>query len=164
MKKAKAIESNQGRAQSWWRPSRAWEATVECRWHGKVAWKLMKNNNKWRKTTKWRTKMNEKQQPTSQKPHWRFSQAKYNHYEFLLKSAPDRERHQKGEASFGNNPRGFFSSSSRCSQPWFPRVWMLLAMGQVSHNNFKVECIHTLNHINNFRTFRHFRKWRCYKK
>ena len=35
--KSKATESSQGRAQSWWRPSRAWEAWVECQWQGKVA-------------------------------------------------------------------------------------------------------------------------------
>ena len=34
---SKAIESSQGRAQSQWRPSRALEARVECRWHGKVS-------------------------------------------------------------------------------------------------------------------------------
>ena len=37
--KEKAIKSSQGRGQSWWRPSQAWEARVECQWHGKVAWK-----------------------------------------------------------------------------------------------------------------------------
>ena len=37
--KEKAIKSSRGRAQSWWRPSRAWEARVECWWHGKWAWK-----------------------------------------------------------------------------------------------------------------------------
>ena len=40
--KQKAIKSSWGRAQSWCRPSRAWEARVECRWHGKVAWKRNK--------------------------------------------------------------------------------------------------------------------------
>ena len=35
--KSKATESNQGIAQSWWRPSRVWQARVECRWQGKVA-------------------------------------------------------------------------------------------------------------------------------
>ena len=35
--KSKANESSQGRAQSWWRPSRVWEARVECRWQGKVS-------------------------------------------------------------------------------------------------------------------------------
>ena len=28
--------------------------------------------------------MNEKQQPTSQKPHWRFFRANYHRWEFLL--------------------------------------------------------------------------------
>ena len=46
--KEKAIKSSWGRAQSWWRPSRAWVARVECWWHGKVPWKM-----KWRTTTKW---------------------------------------------------------------------------------------------------------------
>ena len=41
--KEKAIESSRGRAQSWWRPSLVWEARVECRWHGKVAWKKIHN-------------------------------------------------------------------------------------------------------------------------
>ena len=73
--KEKAIKSSRGRAQSWWRPSsRVWEARVECRWHGKVAWKsneptkwkTLTNEDKWTPTTtKW-TKMN--------KNLWRFSQ------------------------------------------------------------------------------------------
>ena len=46
--KRKATESSQGRAQSWWRPSRAWEARVECRWQGKVARKC--KNLQWGKT------------------------------------------------------------------------------------------------------------------
>ena len=33
-------------------------------------------------------KMNEKQQPTSQKPHWMFSQAKYQRWKFLLSQPP----------------------------------------------------------------------------
>ena len=32
--------------------------------------------------------MNEKQQPTSQKPHWMFSQAKYQRWKFLLSQPP----------------------------------------------------------------------------
>ena len=40
--KQKAIKSSCGRAQSWCRPSRAWEARVECRRHGKVGWKRNK--------------------------------------------------------------------------------------------------------------------------
>ena len=58
--KEKAIKSSRGRAQSWWRPSRAWEARVECWWHGKVAWKWMKNNSKMKNINKWRhtSKMN----------------------------------------------------------------------------------------------------------
>ena len=55
--KSKATESSQGRAQSWWRPSRTWEATVECRWQGKVAQK--RKNFQWGKQ--------QQQQPTSQK-------------------------------------------------------------------------------------------------
>ena len=48
--KSKATESSQGRVQSWWRPSCAWEARVECGWQGKVARKFKilpwgKNNN-----------------------------------------------------------------------------------------------------------------------
>ena len=46
--KEKAIKSSWGRAQSWWRPWRAWVARVECRWHGKRPWKT-----KWRTTLKW---------------------------------------------------------------------------------------------------------------
>ena len=53
--KEKAIESSQGRAQSWWRPSQVWEARVECRWHGKVAWK----SNEDKTPTKWKTSTNE---------------------------------------------------------------------------------------------------------
>ena len=34
--KSKATKSSEGRAQSWWRSSRAWEARVECHWQGKV--------------------------------------------------------------------------------------------------------------------------------
>ena len=58
--------------------SRVWEARVECRWHGKVAWKSNKvttptkwktstNENKWiaTATTKW-TKMNKNLQRFSQ--------------------------------------------------------------------------------------------------
>ena len=76
--KEKAIKSSRGRAQSWWRPSRVWEARVECRWHGKVAWKSNKdttptkwktstNDDKWRTTTttKW-TKINKNLQRFSQ--------------------------------------------------------------------------------------------------
>ena len=37
--KQKAIKSSWGRGQSCWRPSRTWKPRVECRWHGKVAWK-----------------------------------------------------------------------------------------------------------------------------
>ena len=41
------------------KPSQVWEATVECRWHGKVAWKL-NEPIKWKTTTttKW-TKISE---------------------------------------------------------------------------------------------------------
>ena len=53
--KEKAIESSRGRAQSWWRPSRVWEARVECRWHGKVAWKSNEDTT----PTKWKTSTNE---------------------------------------------------------------------------------------------------------
>ena len=35
--KSKATKNSQDRAKSWWRPSRAWEARMECRWQGKVA-------------------------------------------------------------------------------------------------------------------------------
>ena len=47
--KSKANESSQGRAQSWWRPSRVWEARVECRWQGEVSRKC--KNLQWGKTT-----------------------------------------------------------------------------------------------------------------
>ena len=47
--KSKASESSQGRAQSWWRPSRVGEARVECRWQGKVSRKC--KNLQCRKTT-----------------------------------------------------------------------------------------------------------------
>ena len=47
--KSKANESSQGRAQSGWRPSRFWEARVQCRWQGKVARKC--KNLQWGKTT-----------------------------------------------------------------------------------------------------------------
>ena len=57
--KSKATESSQGRAQSWWRPTRAWEVRVECGWHRKVAGK--------RKNLQW-GKQQPQQQPTSQKP------------------------------------------------------------------------------------------------
>ena len=62
--KEKAIESSWGRAQSWWRPLRVWEAMVECRWHGKVEGNQMnqQNENKWT-TTKW-TKISPKQVPS----------------------------------------------------------------------------------------------------
>ena len=41
--KEEAIKSSWGRAQSWWRPSRVWEARVECWWHDKIAWKSNKD-------------------------------------------------------------------------------------------------------------------------
>ena len=77
--KKKAIESSQGRAQSWWRPSRVWEARVECRWHGKVAWKSNKDTT----PTKWKTSTNEDKWRTTTTTKWtkinknlqRFSQA-----------------------------------------------------------------------------------------
>ena len=47
--KTKAAKSSQGRAQSWWRLSRAWEARVWCRWQEKVARK--RKNLWWDKTT-----------------------------------------------------------------------------------------------------------------
>ena len=31
-----------GRAQSWWRPSRVWEASLECQWHKEVTQKLLR--------------------------------------------------------------------------------------------------------------------------
>ena len=52
--KEKAIESSRGRAQSWWRPSPVWEARVECRWHGKVAW----TSNEDTTPKKWKTSTN----------------------------------------------------------------------------------------------------------
>ena len=57
------IKSSQGRAQSWWRPSRAREAKVESRWHEKVARKRKNNNNQHHKNS-----LNEEQQQTSKKP------------------------------------------------------------------------------------------------
>ena len=56
--KEKAIKSSRGRAQSWWRPSRAWEARVKCLWHSKVAWKYTKNNNKMKNKNEWTTTTN----------------------------------------------------------------------------------------------------------
>ena len=53
--KAKAIESIQSRAPSWWRPSRGWEARVECWLHGEVA-------RKYKDINELRTTMNEEQQ------------------------------------------------------------------------------------------------------
>ena len=70
--KSKATKSSQVRAQSWWRPSRLWEASVECRWHGKVARK--RENLHWRKTTTTTTNIT--------KTSWRFSQAEYDRCEF----------------------------------------------------------------------------------
>ena len=58
--KSKATESIHGRAQSWWRPSRAWEARVECWWQGRVARKC--------KSLQWGKQQQQQQQPTSQKP------------------------------------------------------------------------------------------------
>ena len=55
--KSKTNESSQGRDQSWWEPSRAWEARVEWWLQEKVAWK--RKNLQWRKQ--------QQQQPTSQK-------------------------------------------------------------------------------------------------
>ena len=52
--KEKAIESSRGRAQSWWRPLRVWKAMVECRWHGKVAWKSNDDTT----PTNWKTSAN----------------------------------------------------------------------------------------------------------
>ena len=74
--KEEAIKSSRGRAQSWWRVSQAWEARVECQWHGKVAWKWMKRTS---------TNKETHQKPTTitQKPHRRFSEAKYHRWEFL---------------------------------------------------------------------------------
>ena len=77
--KENAIKSSRGRAQSWWRPSWAWEARVECRWHGKVVWKSNED-----KTTKWRSLTNENK--------WRYTisqsllevlPSKYHRWEFL---------------------------------------------------------------------------------
>ena len=75
--KEKAIGSSRGRAQSWWRLSRVWKARMECRSHGKLAWKSNEdttpakwktstNEDKWRiRTTKW-TKTNKNLQRFSQ--------------------------------------------------------------------------------------------------
>ena len=60
---SKATKSSQGRAQNRWRPLQAWEAGLECQWHGKVAQKRknlreVKNNNNNTNITKtsWRLK------------------------------------------------------------------------------------------------------------
>ena len=70
--KSKATESNQGRAQRWWRTSRTWEARVERRWQGKVVRKC--KILQWGKTTTTTTSIT--------KTSWRFSQAKYHGREF----------------------------------------------------------------------------------
>ena len=74
--KKEAIKSSRGRAQSWWRVSQAWEARVEYQWHGKVAWK-------WMKRTSTNKETHQKRTTTTQKPHRRFSKAKYHYWEFL---------------------------------------------------------------------------------
>ena len=61
--KEKAIKSNWGRAQSWWRPSRASVARVECRLHGKVDWKRNEEQQQNEMTT------------NITKTSWKFSQA-----------------------------------------------------------------------------------------
>ena len=58
---------------------RVWEARVECRWHGKVAWKSNKDTT----PTKWKTSTNEDKWRTTTTTKWtkinknlqRFSQA-----------------------------------------------------------------------------------------
>ena len=86
----KPIESSQGRAQSWWKPSRVWEAKVECRWHGKVDWKSIEDTT----STKWKTSTNEdkwKTTTTTTTTQWRSTSqkppevlpSKYHRCEFL---------------------------------------------------------------------------------
>ena len=73
--KEEAIKSSRGRAQSWWRPSRAWEAKVECQWHGKVAWKSNEDTTtKW-KINKWRYATSKMNNNTMNKTSQKFSQA-----------------------------------------------------------------------------------------
>ena len=99
-RKSKAIESSQGRAQSWQKPSRAWEASVECRWHGKV---VQKRKNK--------------QQATSQKQQW--MRNNNQHHKNLTGGSPKQVPSLGVVVEFTKDVRELSWMSHRVMRFWF---------------------------------------------